>query len=247
MNDHKTRITVAELGNEVIATVQLRAVATKTRLQTAVRHTSALGLRPPLLWRYIVNHNSALSTQLLYLHQIIPISNKNTWVYTTCLRLSPDSGGRQSNWRPSGWQTNALITRLPSHHRSKRSRKYIIFSRTTWVSRSHKGKAILDTMKQKVMSMWDCSGIGRTIYNQSAPCCRQLTTLDQCPRICILRLFTDLKTCYYDFSNKVKIVSKSLVFNPSKWVQWRRQKEEVGWALASVRQPNAEGARVEAP
>ena len=47
MNDHKTRITVAELGNEVIAAVQLRAVATKTRLQTAVRHTSALGLRPP--------------------------------------------------------------------------------------------------------------------------------------------------------------------------------------------------------
>ena len=29
--------------------------------------------------------------------------------------------------------------------------------------------------------------------------------------------------------------------------QWRRQKEEVGWALASVRQPNAEGVRSEAP
>ena len=45
----------------------------------------------------------------------------------------------------------------------------------------------------------------------------------------------------------------------SDCVQWRHQKEEVGWALASVRQPNsrgqgsagaetsAEGARVEAP
>jgi len=30
-------------------------------------------------------------------------------------------------------------------------------------------------------------------------------------------------------------------------MQWRRQKEEVGWALASVRQPNAEGVRSEAP
>ena len=29
--------------------------------------------------------------------------------------------------------------------------------------------------------------------------------------------------------------------------QWRRQKEEVGWVLASVRQPNAEGVRSEAP
>ena len=29
--------------------------------------------------------------------------------------------------------------------------------------------------------------------------------------------------------------------------QWRCQKEEVGWALASVRQPNAEGVRSEAP
>jgi len=28
-------------------------------------------------------------------------------------------------------------------------------------------------------------------------------------------------------------------------MQWRRQKEEVGWALASVRQPNAEGVRSE--
>ena len=28
-------------------------------------------------------------------------------------------------------------------------------------------------------------------------------------------------------------------------VQWRRQKKEVGWALASVRQPNAEGVRSE--
>jgi len=28
---------------------------------------------------------------------------------------------------------------------------------------------------------------------------------------------------------------------------WRRQKEEVGWALASVRQPNAEGVRSETP
>jgi len=27
--------------------------------------------------------------------------------------------------------------------------------------------------------------------------------------------------------------------------QWRRQKEEVGWVLASVRQPNAEGVRSE--
>jgi len=30
-------------------------------------------------------------------------------------------------------------------------------------------------------------------------------------------------------------------------IQWRRQKEEVGWVLASVRQPNAEGVRSEAP
>jgi len=29
--------------------------------------------------------------------------------------------------------------------------------------------------------------------------------------------------------------------------QWRRQKEEVGRALASVRQPNAEGVRSDAP
>ena len=29
--------------------------------------------------------------------------------------------------------------------------------------------------------------------------------------------------------------------------QWRRQKDEVGWALASVRQPNAEGVRSKAP
>ena len=29
--------------------------------------------------------------------------------------------------------------------------------------------------------------------------------------------------------------------------QWRHQKEEVGWALASMRQPNAEGVRCEAP
>ena len=29
--------------------------------------------------------------------------------------------------------------------------------------------------------------------------------------------------------------------------QWRRQKEEVGWVLASVRQRNAEGVRSEAP
>jgi len=29
--------------------------------------------------------------------------------------------------------------------------------------------------------------------------------------------------------------------------QWRRQKEDVWWALASVRQPNAEGVRSEAP
>jgi len=33
----------------------------------------------------------------------------------------------------------------------------------------------------------------------------------------------------------------------TKLEQWRRQKEEVGWASASVRQPNAEGVRSEAP
>ena len=31
------------------------------------------------------------------------------------------------------------------------------------------------------------------------------------------------------------------------YTQWRHQKEEVGWALASVKQPNAEGMRSEAP
>ena len=30
-------------------------------------------------------------------------------------------------------------------------------------------------------------------------------------------------------------------------LQWQRQKEEVGWVLASVRQPNAEGMKSEAP
>ena len=34
---------------------------------------------------------------------------------------------------------------------------------------------------------------------------------------------------------------------PSRKPAWRHQKEEVGWALASVRQPNAEGVRSEAP
>jgi len=34
---------------------------------------------------------------------------------------------------------------------------------------------------------------------------------------------------------------------PSRKPARRRQKEEVGWALASVRQPNAEGVRSEAP
>ena len=29
--------------------------------------------------------------------------------------------------------------------------------------------------------------------------------------------------------------------------QWRRQKEDVGWVLASVRQPNAKGVRSESP
>jgi len=33
----------------------------------------------------------------------------------------------------------------------------------------------------------------------------------------------------------------------SRYSQWRRQKEKVGWVLASVRQPNAEGVRSEAP
>jgi len=32
-----------------------------------------------------------------------------------------------------------------------------------------------------------------------------------------------------------------------EFTRWRRQKEEVGWASASVRQPNAEGVRSEAP
>ena len=31
----------------------------------------------------------------------------------------------------------------------------------------------------------------------------------------------------------------------SDCVQWRHQKEEVGWVLASVRQPNAEGVKNE--
>jgi len=38
-----------------------------------------------------------------------------------------------------------------------------------------------------------------------------------------------------------------LVANMRPNKQWRRQKEEVGWALACVRQPNAEGVRSEAP
>jgi len=40
-----------------------------------------------------------------------------------------------------------------------------------------------------------------------------------------------------------------LLQNPksTRSCQWRRQKEEVGWALASVRQPNAEGVMSEAP
>ena len=36
-----------------------------------------------------------------------------------------------------------------------------------------------------------------------------------------------------------------MTFDLGIWHQWRRQKEEVGWALASVRQPNAEGVRSE--
>ena len=40
--------------------------------------------------------------------------------------------------------------------------------------------------------------------------------------------------------------SRSVAIAISKG-QWRRQKEEVGWALASVKQPNTEGVRSEAP
>ena len=42
-------------------------------------------------------------------------------------------------------------------------------------------------------------------------------------------------------------ILKNMVMESVSKLQWQRQKEEVGWALASVRQPNAEGMKSEAP
>ena len=51
-----------------------------------------------------------------------------------------------------------------------------LFSRTTWVSRSQKGKTSLDLNETRDDGVWGCSGISWTICKQSAPRCRQITT-----------------------------------------------------------------------
>jgi len=50
------------------------------------------------------------------------------------------------------------------------------FSRTTWVSRYHKGKTSLDSNEARDDGVLRCSGISLTIYKQSMPCSSQITT-----------------------------------------------------------------------
>ena len=51
-----------------------------------------------------------------------------------------------------------------------------LFSRATWVSRYQKGKTSLDLNEARDGVVWGCSGISWTVYKQSAPRCRQITT-----------------------------------------------------------------------
>jgi len=51
-----------------------------------------------------------------------------------------------------------------------------LFSRTTWVSRYQKGKASLDLNEARDDGVFGCSGISWTMFKQSAPRCRQITT-----------------------------------------------------------------------
>ena len=51
-----------------------------------------------------------------------------------------------------------------------------LFSRTTWVSQCQKGKTSLDLNEARDDEVLGYSGISWTIYKQSAPCCRQITT-----------------------------------------------------------------------
>ena len=51
-----------------------------------------------------------------------------------------------------------------------------LFSRTTWVSQYQKGKTSLDLNEARDDGVWGCSGISWTIYKQSAPHFRRITT-----------------------------------------------------------------------
>jgi len=51
-----------------------------------------------------------------------------------------------------------------------------LFSGTTWVSRYQKGETSLDLNEAGDDRVLGCSGISWTIYKQSAPCSRQVTT-----------------------------------------------------------------------
>jgi len=79
-------------------------------------------------------------------------------------------GGRHTS---AMWAVAAITVATHTHTHTRLTTS---FSRATWVSRYQKGKTSLDLNEARDGVVWGCSGISWTVYKQSAPRCRQITT-----------------------------------------------------------------------
>ena len=86
--------------------------------------------------------------------------------------IARSGGGRASHLGDVGCRCHYCS----NSHAHTHTRLTTSFSRATWASRYQKGKTSLDLNEARGGVVWGCSGISWTVYKQSAPRCRQITT-----------------------------------------------------------------------